>query len=417
MFGLIDCNSFYCSCERLFRPDLENKAVVVLSNNDGCAIARTQEAKDFGIEMGEPYFKIKKRYKKNEVAIFSSNFANYTNISQRVMNIIRDHSPLTEVYSVDEAFTDVSGITDLKNYGLNLKDAIYKNVGIPVGVGIAPTKVLAKLANRIAKKSKKAIGVVVLDTEMLQNIALKMVKIEDVWGIGKQSSIKLQRLGIKTAYDFKIYENEKLIQSLLTKVGLQIKDELMGIACLKLEQSIPKKKEIMCSRSFGQSVLDLNVLKESIANYITNAAHKMRQQESHCTYMSIFARTSPFKDIPQHYLYETLKLTNPTSDTRLLIKQAFELLDRGYKEGVEYHKAGVKLSGFFEVNEFQLDFLSLGDSLESIQLMKALDSINLKLGDDKVRSMACGFDKRAWAMNRNHKSPRYLTSWDELFSF
>lgn len=417
MFALIDCNSFYCSCERLFRPDLEGKAVVVLSNNDGCAIARTQEAKDLGIKMGEPYFKIKNKFKKGEVTYFSSNFANYTNISQRVMNTIKDSSPKIEVYSVDEAFTDVTGIKDLKTYGVNLKDKILKNIGIPVGVGIAPTKVLAKLANGIAKKSKKANGVVILNTIALQDIAMKMVKIEDVWGIGRQSSIKLQKLGIKTAYDFKIYSNERLIQGLLTKVGLQIKHELMGIPCLKLEKTTPKKKEIMCSRTFGQSVFDIDVLKESVANYITNAASKMRKQDSHCTFMSVFARTSPFRNIPQHYLYEAFKLVNPTSDTRLLIQKAFELIDKGYEKGIEYQKAGVKLSGFYEVSEFQLDFLSEGDSLESIELMKTLDSINLKLGEDKVRSMACGFDKKAWAMNRDHKSPRYLTRWDELFSF
>lgn len=417
MFALVDCNSFYCSCERLFRPDLKDKAVVVLSNNDGCAIARTQEAKDLGIKMGEPYFKIKKRFKKNELAIFSSNFANYTNISQRVMNTIRDHSPLVEVYSVDEAFTDVSGITGLKQYGENLKAKIQKDIGIPVGIGIAPTKVLAKLANRIAKKSKKANGVVVLDTKRLQDIALKMVKIEDVWGIGKQSSIKLKNLGINTAYDFKVYENEKHIQGLLTKVGLQIKHELMGISCLVLEQGIAKKKEIMCSRTFGKSVFDRNVLKESIANYITNAAQKMRTQKSHCTFISVFARTNPFKNTPQYYLFETYKLINPTSDTRALIKRAFNLLDRGFVDGVEYQKAGVKLSGLQDLGEFQLDFLCEGESHNSIELMKVVDRINLKMGEDKVRSMACGFDRKAWAMNRNHKSPRYLTNWDELFYF
>jgi DNA polymerase V len=417
VIALVDCNSFYASCERVFRPDLKGRPVVVLSNNDGCAIARSQEAKDLGIEMGAPYFKIKKLCKQKNIHIFSTNFALYTNLSDRVMNTLKGLCPEVEVYSVDEAFCDLSGITDLVKHGHLLKNSILTNTDIPVGVGVAPTKVLAKLANRIAKKSIKANGVVVLDSVKLQNIAMKQVQIGDVWGIGKQSAIKLKMLGINTAYEFKEYQNEALIQKILTKVGLQIKHELMGIKCLPFGEEIKKKKQIMCSRTFGRSVFSKEILKESIANYITNASTKMRYQKSICTKVSVFTRTSPFNDSAQFKLYDEAILSNPTCDTRKLISIAFELIDRSFREGYKYQKAGVNLSGFFDSHEFQLNLLERRDTLEDINLMKTIDYINNKMGQLKVKSAACGFDQEAWSMNRTHKSPRFLTSWSELKVF
>lgn len=417
MIALVDCNSFYASCERVFRPDLRGKPVVVLSNNDGCAIARSQEAKDLGIEMGAPYFKIKKLCKQKNIHIFSTNFALYTNLSDRVMNTLKDLCPEVEVYSVDEAFCDLSGISHLVKHGHLLKDSILKNTDIPVGVGIAPTKVLAKLANRIAKKSKKANGVVVLDSLKLQDVAMKQVLIEDVWGIGRQSAMKLKMLGINTAYEFKEYKNEALIQKILTKVGLQIKHELMGIKCLPFVDEIKKKKQIMCSRTFGTSVLSKEILKESIANYITNASTKMRFQKSICTRVSVFARTSPFNNSAQFKLYDEAILANPTCDTRKLINIAFKLIDRSFKDGYKYQKAGVNLSGFYDSHEFQLNLLEQRDSIEDINLMKTIDFINNQMGQLKIKSAACGFDHEAWRMNRNHKSPRFLTSWNELKQF
>ena len=413
-FALIDCNSFYCSCERLFRPELNTNPVITLSNNDGCVIARTTEAKALGIRMGEPYFKIKNFCKKNNVSVFSSNFALYTNISDRVMNTIISQCAQVQVYSVDEAFADFSGISNKLEFGLHIKDIIKKNVGIPVGVGIAPTKVLAKLANGIAKKSKKANGVVDLSETKWQDVALKMSPVEDIWGVGSASARKLRAIGIKTAYEFKVFSDERLILRLFTKVGLQIKHELMGISCFGLEFDVEAKKEIMCSRTFGTNVLTLANLKESVASYISNAAEKMRKQNSMCTEMAIFARTNPHAQTAQFNLYQRSRLANPTGDTRKLIKEAFTLLEQSFKEGYEYRKAGVRLSNFHASSELQIDFFSPIDSLEDIALMNTMDHINFLEGEGSIKLGACGLNDHAWKMNRAFKSPRYTTSWDEL---
>ncbi len=416
-YALVDCNSFYCSCERLFRPDLKDKPVIVLSNNDGCAIARTNEAKALGIKMGAPYFKIKNLCQKHDVAIFSSNFSLYTNVSERVMSTLAQLAPQIQVYSVDEAFLDLTGIANLDAYGREIKNTILKNIGIPVGVGIAPTKVLSKVANHLAKKSNKAQGVVSLMNQQYQDIGLARTPIKDIWGIGRRSAEKLNTLGIKTAKDFRDYHNEDLIQKLLSKTGLQIKHELMGINCFELELDIEKKKEIMCSRSFGQSVYDLPSLKEIIANYITDAAEKLRAQDSFCLEVCVFARTNPFKNNGQYFMFESQKLANPTSDTHKLIKIALKLLERGYRAGFEYKKAGVRLMNFFNSTEYQIDFLEDYDTEKDLQLMKCIDYINFMNGYNVIKSMACGTEDISWRMNRNFKSPKYTTCWDELKKF
>ena len=231
----MDCNSFYASCERVFRPELNTRPVIVLSNNDGCAIARTNEAKALGIKMGAPYFEIKNLCKKHNVAVFSSNFALYTNMSDRVMGVLEKNCPRIQVYSVDEAFLDLTGVPNLTEFGRHLRKIVHEHIGIPTGFGIAPTKVLSKIANHIAKKSNKAGGVVNLMDPKLQDVALKRTKVEDIWGVGRRSAEKLNGMGLYTAYDFKEYANERLIQKIFTKVGLQIKHELMGINCFDLE--------------------------------------------------------------------------------------------------------------------------------------------------------------------------------------
>lgn len=417
VFALIDCNSFYCSCERVFRPELNNKPVIVLSNNDGCAIARTKEAKALGIKMGAPLFEIKKLCKKHNVHIFSSNFSLYTNLSARVMSIISKRAPAVEIYSVDEAFADLTGVPHLERFGRELKAEIHELTSIPVGVGIAPTKVLAKVANNLAKKSTKAGGVVCLMDKKLQDIALLRTPVEDIWGIGRASAKKLNSLGIKTAFEFREYKNERLIQKVFTKLGLQIKQELAGINCFSLGGEESAKKEIMCSRTFGASVIERSILEQAMANYISNAAQKMRVQGSLCTEIAIFARTNPFKDTEQYFLFERKHLPFATNDTRKLIKEAHKMLNRSYRSGFEYRKAGVRLSGFFETTEYQLDLLSEGDSALDFKLMQTLDQINLREGDGTIKSMSCGVSDLAWAMNRNYKSPRYLSSWNELCIF
>jgi DNA polymerase V len=414
-YALVDCNSFYASCERIFRPGLNNKPVIVLSNNDGCAIARTSEAKALGIKMGAPYFKIKSLCEQHGVQVFSCNFALYTNISNRVMQTIIQNCPDVEVYSVDEAFADLTGIDDIFSHGKMLREKILQNVGIPTGVGIAPTKVLSKIANHIAKKSEKANGVVYLDSERLQDIALKRTPVGDIWGVGRANSKKLNDMGMQSAYDFKVFKNEKLIQKIFTKVGLQIKHELQGINCFHLGQDVEKKKEIMCSRTFGDYVFDKNILKEAISNYIENAAMKMRSQDSLCSQITIFARTNPFKEMSaQYYMHERTNLPNPTSDTRKLLNEAFRLLDRGFREGYEYRKAGIKLSNFNDSSSFQMNFLYESDTEKDQTLMHSLDLINKIEGEGSLKFASSGTNDAAWRMNRNFKSPRYTTSWDDL---
>ena len=417
IFALVDCNSFYCSCERIFRPELKNRPVIVLSNNDGCAIARTKEAKDLGIKMGDPFFKIKSLCQQKNVHVFSSNFSLYTNISDRVMLTLMSLAPRVQVYSVDESFLDLSGIDHLEEHAHRIKKTILQNVGIPVGVGIAPTKVLAKVANHIAKKSLKANGVVSLMQPKLQDIALSRTPIGDVWGIGRRSAEKLNQLKIYTAKDFRDYTNEWHIQKLLSKVGVQIKHELMGIKCFDLELDIEKKKEIMCSRSFSQAVIDKKSLKECISNYIMDASEKLRKQDSFCTQLAVFARTNPYGDSPQYFMFEIAKLINPTCDTSKLIKLALSLIDKGYRDGYEYKKAGIRLMDFYDSQEYQIDFLEPHDSVQDIKLMQTIDKINLIQGYSVVKSMACGTEDLSWRMNRQFKSPRYTTHWKELKEF
>jgi DNA polymerase V len=418
LIALVDCNSFYCSCERIFRPDLINKPVVVLSNNDGCAISRTTEAKALGIEMGAPYFKIKKYCELKKIHIFSTNFSLYTDISRRVMNIIIEESPSAEVYSVDEAFIDVSGIKDIEEFSKRLKEKIYKKTKIPVSIGVGPTKALAKIANNLAKKSKKSKGIVILKEKRLQDVALARTPVEKIWGIGRANSEKMNRLGIKTAKDFRDYKNTKLIQKIFTKVGLQLQEELKGEIRFGLDYDITKKKEIMCSRTFGSTVNTKKDLKESVANYVSDVAKKIRDQGSLCTKITVFARTNPHnEEVPQYYMHGEKKLTNPTSNTFKLIEHALEIVELGYREGYAYKKAGVRISNFYGEKEYQIDLFEEQESEEEKKLMHVMDKLNNYNGNGTIKSLACGLNNDAFKMNRNHKSQRYTTHWDELMYF
>lgn len=371
--------------------------------------------------MGVPYFKIKSFLEKNKVSVFSSNFSLYTNISDRVMKVLAKNCPEIEVYSIDEAFCDFSGISGPETFALNLKNMIFDYTSIPVSVGIGPTKVLAKVANLIAKKSQKAMGIVNLTDEKYQDIALKRTPIGDVWGIGRASTEKLKSLGIKTAYDFKNYPHEKIIKKKLTIIGLQIQQELRGVSCFPLKTNLEAKKEIMCSRSFGKPVGDLQTLKEAMAYYISQAAEKMRRQDSLCTELAIFARTNPFSQADQFYIYEKKILENPTGDTRKLVEEALGLLEKNYRPGFEYTKAGVLLSNFFASKEIQLNFFYPGDSPEDIKLMSIMDQINLIEGDGSLVVAAClsasRDDFKKWQSQKKFCSPRFTTSWQDLPKF
>ncbi|MFG1483899.1 Y-family DNA polymerase [Halobacteriovorax sp. HFRX-2_2] len=416
VYALVDCNSFFCSCERLFRPGLRNKPVGVLSNNDGCFVSRTPELKALGVKMGDPYFKVRRLCESHNVHVFSSNFSLYTNISDRVMHVLATFAPSIEIYSVDEAFIDLTGVSgDLNEYCQRIRQTVFQWTGIPVSIGVAPTKTLAKVANHIGKKSQKAQGVVCILDEKLQDIALQRTPIEDVWGVGRKNSIKLKSIGVKTAYDFKKFKNTHVIQKLLTKLGRMTQDELRGITCFELEEAQPKKKEILCSRSFSSSVVDLKSLRESVANYVTNASEKMRNQQSLCSTIEVFCLSDPHKvDQTPYYGRDKVKLLGPTSDTRKIIKYAWAALDDLFRMGVCFKKAGVKLGEFSDSEIVQQSLFEELDDPRSVKLMEVIDKINRREGSGMVRSMACGVDNQAWKMRREMVSQRYVTGWAQL---
>lgn len=416
VFALVDCNSFYCSCERLFRPELRFKPVGVLSNNDGCFVSRTNELKKLGVAMGAPYFKVKDICDKHKVAVFSANFSLYTNISDRIMNILFDFTPNLEVYSVDEAFLDLTGFDErsIEDYCRHIKETVEHNTGIPVGIGIARTKVLAKLANKIAKKDERTKGVYsVLEKEHLED-ALSRVEISDLWGVGRQNSIKFKMLNIHTAKDLRNYKNELLIQKQFTKIGRMIQDELREISCLPLNNETPKRKEIICSRTFGNPVFDLASIRESVASYASLASEKLRKQNSVCQEIEVYIRTNPFKEIPQYERVESITLDSPTCDTRKIIREAWKILDKIFISGYEYKKALIKLSKIQDQNEHQVSLFGNNDTPDDLKLMFVMDKINQREGHETLKIAACGVNKESWHMKQVFKSPRYVTGWNEL---
>jgi DNA polymerase V len=414
---LVDCNAFYCSCERLFRPDLKFRPVGVLSNNDGCFVSRTTELKKLGVPMGAPYFKYKNICLQNKVAVFSANFSLYTNISDRVMNTLFDFTPSLEVYSVDEAFLDLTGFDEknILNYCFEIKKTVERNTGIPVGVGIGRTKVLAKLANRMAKKNLEYGGVYnCLDKKNLEH-ALINVAIEDIWGIGRQNSIKFKMLGIHKAIDLRNYNNLKLIQKEFTITGRMIQDELREISCFPITEDTPKKKEIISSRTFGSPVYELASLRESVACYASLACEKLRKQKSVCGEIEVYIRTNPFKEVSQYVRAKSCTLTSPTADTRKIIKAAWNVLDEIFLPGFEYKKASIRLSKIFDEDEYQGSLFGDNDSENDIILMQVMDQINAREGHETLKIAACGVSKEAWYMKQIFKSPRYLTGFRELY--
>lgn len=411
LFALADCNSFYCSCERVFRPDTRGRPVIVLSNNDGCAIAFTKEAKAVGFgQMCEPYFQIKERIRKHNVAVFSSNYTLYDNMSKRVMDILRNYTSYLEVYSIDEAFLHLEELQglDLEEYGKSMRAEILRLTGIPVGVGISTTKVLSKVANKLAKKNS---GVWVMTKEEEIDAALKNFPLQDIWGIGHRSALKLKMLGIKNAYDFKMYKNEKLIQKILTKTGREVQEELRGVSCLSMEE-VDDKKNTGTSRSFSTSVYDKGELFEALSHFATYASLKLRRQESVCYGMTAFIHTNPFKELPQYYGEGRVNFTSGTADTMKIIRGAQEILDEIYRPGFDYKKAGVLLTHIIPKAENQMDLFAK-DPSDNEKLNEVMDIINQKYGPYTIKSAACGIDQR-WMTLADHKSQQYTNSWKEL---
>ncbi|MFW8629999.1 translesion error-prone DNA polymerase V subunit UmuC [Vibrio natriegens] len=416
VFALVDCNNFYASCEKLFRPDLKDTPVVVLSNNDGCVVARSREAKSLGIKMGVPVFQIKAEMQRHGILAFSSNYALYADLSSRVMRTLEEMAPRVEVYSIDEAFLDLTGIESaisLVEFGQQVRERIGHWIGITVCVGIAPTKTLAKLANHAAKKYPATQGVVDLTNPDRQRRLLALVPVDDVWGVGRRLSKRLNALGITTALDL-ANASPRDIRDQFSVVLERTVRELNGESCIELEEIPPTKKQIVCSRSFGVKVTQFELLREAVCEYATRATEKLRKEQQQAKVMTVFIRTSPFKDNePQYSNSASGELLIPSCDTRDFIELANHLLKRIWKDGFRYAKAGVMLSDFYDPGMFQLGlFDDISTRSNSQQLMSVLDTIN-QSGAGKVFFAGQG-TKKDWSMKRDHLSPAYTTRWDQL---
>lgn len=413
IFALVDCNNFYASCERVFNPSLEGKPVVVLSNNDGCVVARSNEAKALGIGMGVPAFKVKDVLEKNSVEVFSSNYALYADMSNRVMRTLSTFTPEMEVYSIDEAFLNLAGFScSLTDYGRKIKRTVKKWTGIPVSIGIAHTKTLAKIAGRIAKRSAKADGVLDLTDSPYIDKALAQVEVHDVWGVGRRNGRKLKRAGINNALSLKNADTE-WIKRKFGVMGLRTVYELRGICCYRLEENPPAKKSITVSRSFGKAVESVDELKEAIATYVVRAGEKLRREKLVANVLTVFARTSYFDKRKRYSNSETIKLPCPTSHTPELISFAIKAIEQLYRKDCSFKKAGVLLNGLELQNRMQLPLFDEVDRQKSQRLMQAVDAIKAKIPEANLCWAAEGLNQ-PWRTHFRRRSHRYTTRWDEL---
>ncbi|MBP6634990.1 MAG: Y-family DNA polymerase [Paludibacter sp.] len=416
MFALIDCNNFYASCERVFNPSLNGKPVLILSNNDGCVIARSNEAKALGIPMGAPAFKFKEVIENGEVHVFSSNFALYGDMSNRVMTILGTFCPKMEIYSIDEAFLDFSGfdLYDLEALGCEIRKRVLQWTGIPVSVGFAHTKALAKVANRIAKKfTDRTGGVYTIDTEEQRIKALKWLKIEDVWGIGRQHARRLKEMNVLNAYQF-TQLTDRWVRDMMTVVGLRLKLDLQGEPTLQLED-VRDKKSIATTRSFDHNYKDLTLIKERVASFAVSCAEKLRRQHCCCQSVMVFLHTNGFReDQPQYSKNIVIKLPFATNSSIEIVKFAVMGLEQIFREGYGYKKAGVIVSDFSPEGNQQLTLFD-SRNVKHIELMKAVDNINRSMGQQKVR-LAAQEPGRVWKMKQERLSPRYTTNLNEIIT-
>lgn len=408
MYALVDCNNFYASCERVFNPKLRNRPIVVLSNNDGCVIARSNEAKALGIPMGAPAFQYENLFKIHEVEVFSANFRLYGDMSNRVMTLLSEFSPEVEVYSIDEIFIKLNGFShfDLKAYGQEMKNKITTWTGIPISVGIAPTKALAKVANRIAKKYPgQTNGVHVIDTEKLRIKALNWLPVEDVWGIGRRHGKRLKNLGINTAHDFTMM-NDAFIKKHMSIVGLRLKKDLEGIPTLDLDE-IKAKKNIAVTRSFECNYTTLEELNERVASFAVSASEKLRKQDSECNTIVVFLQTNYFRtELSQYSNSITIKLPFSTNSSIELAEFAIQGLEKIYKSGYLYKRAGVMVLDFTPVGTGQVKLFENSNPKHKT-IMSEMDWINTRHGQNTTR---LGIqDYKRWKMKQERLSPAYTT--------
>ncbi len=408
-FALIDCNNFYVSCERAFQPRLENKPVVVLSNNDGCIISRSNEAKQLGVPMGAPFFKWKAFCETNQIAVFSSNYELYGDMSQRIMRLLKQDFPHMEIYSIDEAFLflhDAKSLADL----INLRKKIKQYVGIPISIGVGATKTLAKIANYVAKREMNT-GFFLLDEKNLLLI-LQQLPVDKLWGIGRRLSVGLNKLGIITA--LQLYQaDQKYLRTHFSVTLEKIICEIRGVSCLSLE-AIQPRKQIISSRSFGKAVTELVQLEEAVSHYAAIAAEKLRKQKSVCCAVAVFMQTNVFQEgVSRFENGVTIPFVRPTADTRAIIGAAKQGIRGIYRRGYRYHKVGIILLDLMSATLKQHDMLIKEDEEKSAKLMKVVDQINRMKTKEVIFYCAEGIE-RQWQMRRDKCSPRYTTCWSEL---
>jgi len=415
MFALIDCNNFYVSCERVFNPKLNNRPVVVLSNNDGCAISRSNEAKALGIPMGAPAFKYEKIFRKHNIKVFSSNFTLYGDMSSRVMNILSKYTPNIEIYSIDEAFLKFEGFDnyDLESYCKKIQKIVLKHTGIPISIGIAPTKALSKVANRIAKKfPEKTNGVYLIDSDKKKLKALKWLKIKDVWGIGFRHTERLKNIGVNTACDF-INLEDGWVRKNMSIVGLRLKKELEGESVLRLEEVRSPKKAIATTRSFEGTITNYEKIKERISTFAICCAEKLRAQKSNCSSIYVFVRSNKFqKKKPQYRNGIVMTIPFSTNSNIVISKYAIEGLKKIFKKGINYKKAGTIVMGLDSSNNHQLNLFKNEDPKHKY-LMKAIDNIQKKEGQSKIKLASQDLRKR-WKMKQEKLSPNYTCKLNDV---
>ncbi len=415
VLALVDCNNFYASCERVFNPKLDHQPVVVLSNNDGCIIARSNEAKALGFAMGDPYHLNRDKIRQHKVKVFSSNYALYGDMSRRVMSTLATHALDVEIYSIDEAFLSLDGFKHrgLNSYASSIRSAVKRTTGIPVSIGIGSTKTLAKIANRLAKKLPGSEGVFNLLESDVDEV-LAQVDVADVWGIGRQWAAWLKGQGINTALDFK-RADPKRIRARMTVVGEKIVSELNGESCLDLELVAPPQKGITVSRSFGRQLSDRAMIRQALLQFVDRAGEKLRRQNLQAKRLSVFLMTSPFaEDGPFYSNSITRKLLFPTDYTPDLIDAAATILEKIYRPGLAYQKCGVMLTDLVPAVRTRHDLFDERDRQKQSRLMKALDAINSEHGARTIHFGNLGGTRPQWAMRDGFRSPRYTTRWGEI---
>ena len=412
MLAIVDCNSCYASCEQIFRPDLRGQPVVVLSNNDGCIVARSKEAKALGLPDLHAFFKVKHLIEQHRVAVFSSNYPLYGDISNRVMTTLRHFSPNVEVYSIDEMFLDLAGIpTPYAQYGQQIKQRLWREVRMPVSVGVAPSKTLAKLANRAAKDIPKCAGVCVLDTPQKWQWLQQRTPINKLWGIGNKLAKRLAAHQITTAYDLATANAKNIRRHTNVNVERTI-EELNGHPCIEMEDAVPDKQQIYCTRSFGQKFESLIPIQQATATYAARAMEKLRMQYSLVHTIHVFLHSSPYE---KNYISRsaTVKLAYPTNDSRIVCRAVRETIASLYVAGHRYSKSGVGLIEISHENHTQYDLFQPGQALDAQALMQAMDSINRYHGRGALRMGSEGTVQK-WAMRQQYRSPSYTTCWRDI---